>query len=66
MGHVTVQHLVGDMTHTLVIMPIRILIPTLSNFGTPNSLPNGVTDRFTFLAGTDYFSPDEVEVFYLA
>ena len=35
-------------------------------FGRSYSLPNGVTDRFTILAGTHYFSPDEVEVFYLA
>ena len=30
------------------------------------SIPNGVTDSSTILAGTSYFSPDEVEVFYLA
>ena len=27
--------------------------------------PAAVQDRFTILAGTKYFSPDEVEVFYL-
>ena len=37
-----------------------------TNFGTFYSLPNNVTDRYTILAGTRYFSPDEVEVFYLA
>ena len=37
-----------------------------TNFGVSYSLPNGVTDGFTILAGTRYFSPDEVEVFYLA
>ena len=37
-----------------------------TNFGTSYSLPNEVTDRYTILAGTRYFSPDEVEVFYLA
>ena len=37
-----------------------------SNFGRYYSLPNGVTDRHTILAGTNNFSPDEVEVFYLA
>ena len=37
-----------------------------NNFGTSYSLPNNVTDRYTILAGTRYFSPDEVEVFYLA
>ena len=37
-----------------------------TNFGRYYSLPNGVTDRRTILAGTYYFSPDEVEVFYLA
>ena len=35
-------------------------------FGHSYSLPNGVTDPYTILAGTQYFSPDEVEVFYLA
>ena len=35
-------------------------------FGRSYSLPNGVTDRLTILAGTHSFSPDEVEVFYLA
>ena len=35
-------------------------------FGSSYSLPNGVTDHRTILAGTRYFSPDEVEVFYLA
>ena len=65
-GQVTVQYLVGA-TYSLLIMPVRILIPTLiSDFGRSYSLPNGVTDRFTILAGTHYFSPDEVEVFYLA
>ena len=37
-----------------------------TNFGRYYSLPNGVTDRYTILAGTYNFSPDEVEVFYLA
>ena len=39
---------------------------SFTNFGTSYSLPNGVTDRRTILAGTYNFSPDEVEVFYLA
>ena len=37
-----------------------------TNFGHSYSPPNGVTDRSTILAGTRLFSPDEVEVFYLA
>ena len=37
-----------------------------TNFGHSYSLPNGVTDSRTILAGTYNFSPDEVEVFYLA
>ena len=37
-----------------------------TDFGSSYSLPNGVTDRRTILAGTYAFSPDEVEVFYLA
>ena len=39
---------------------------SFTNFGQSYSLPNGVTDRRTILAGTYNFSPDEVEVFYLA
>ena len=27
--------------------------------------PAAVQDKYTILAGTEYFSPDEVEVFYL-
>ena len=37
-----------------------------TDFGRSYSLPNGVTNGRTILAGTHYFSPDEVEVFYLA
>ena len=29
------------------------------------SVPSGVKDQYTILAGTRYFSPDELEVFYL-
>ena len=36
-----------------------------TNFGSSYSLPNEVADRYTILAGARYFSPDEVEVFYL-
>ena len=36
-----------------------------TNFGTSYSVPSGVQDRITILAGTLYFTPDEVEVFYL-
>ena len=38
-----------------------------SNFGESNyySVPTGVQDPYTILAGTNYFTPDEVEVFYL-
>ena len=39
---------------------------SFTNFGNSYSPPNGVTDRHTILAGARYFSPDEVEVFYLA
>ena len=35
-------------------------------FGDSYSLPNGVRNSGTILAGTFFFSPDEVEVFYLA
>ena len=36
-----------------------------SNFGHSYSLPSGIKDRNTVLAGTNRFTPDEVEVFYL-
>ena len=34
-------------------------------FGHYYSLPSGVQDKTTILAGTNQFTPDEVEVFYL-
>ena len=37
-----------------------------ASLGAYYSIPNGVTDSSTILAGTSHFSPDEVEVFYLA
>ena len=37
-----------------------------TTFGYSYSPPSGVTDVLTILAGTYNFSPDEVEVFYLA
>ena len=36
-----------------------------SFFGGSYSVPSGVKSRFTILAGTWYFAPNEVEVFYL-
>ena len=36
-----------------------------TNFGYSYSVPSEVQDKRTILAGTHYFSPDEVEVFYL-
>ena len=38
-----------------------------TNFGDNGyySVPSGVKDRTTVLAGTYHFTPDEVEVFYL-
>ena len=36
-----------------------------ANFGSYYSVPSGVQDQRTILAGTYNFSPDEVEVFYL-
>ncbi|KAL9961652.1 hypothetical protein ACROYT_G030640 [Oculina patagonica] len=36
-----------------------------TNFGTYYSVPSGVQDRRTILAGSYKFTPDEVEVFYL-
>ena len=34
-------------------------------FGYSYSLPSGVQDQNTILAGTNHFTPDELEVFYL-
>ena len=34
-------------------------------FGHSYSVPSGVQDRLTILAGTYKFTPDDVEVFYL-
>ena len=34
-------------------------------FGHSYSIPSGIKDRNTILAGTYMFTPDEVEVFYL-
>ena len=36
-----------------------------TDFGHSYSVPSGVQDRRTILAGTRNFTPDEVEVFYL-
>ena len=36
-----------------------------ARLGSRYSIPPGVHDKFTVLAGTQYFSPDEVEVFHL-
>ena len=36
-----------------------------TNFGDSYSVPSGVQDKRTLLAGTYNFTPDEVEVFYL-
>ena len=36
-----------------------------TNFGHSYSVPSGVQDKKTILAGTYKFTPDEVEVFYL-
>ena len=38
-----------------------------TDFGQYNcySVPSGVQSKYTILAGTNYFTPDEVEVFYL-
>ena len=36
-----------------------------ARLGLTYSAPAAVQDLYTILAGTEYFSPDEVEVFYL-
>ena len=38
---------------------------SLASLGWFYPAPAAVQDRYTILAGTEYFSPDEVEVFYL-
>ena len=38
---------------------------SITNFGHSYSVPSGVQDKKTILAGTYSFTPDEVEVFYL-
>ena len=35
-----------------------------TQFGVSYTVPSGVQDRKTILAGTFFFTPDEVEVFY--
>ena len=37
-----------------------------ANFGVSYSVPSGVQDKKTILAGTYKFTPDDVEVFYLS
>ena len=36
-----------------------------AGLGNAYTVPNGVQDQKTILAGTNTFTPDEVEVFYL-
>ena len=38
---------------------------SVSTFGVSYSVPSGVQNIHTILAGTRHFAPDEVEVFYL-
>jgi len=40
---------------------------SFSDFGENNyySAPGGIQNKYKILAGTRYFTPDEVEVFYL-
>ena len=38
---------------------------SLARLGRAYPAPAAVQDRYTILAGTENFSPDEVEVFYL-
>jgi len=38
---------------------------SFTNFGHSYSVPSGVQDKKTILAGTYVFSPDELEVYYL-
>jgi len=38
---------------------------SFTGFGYSYSVPSGVRDQYKILAGTNHFTPDEVEVFYL-
>ena len=38
---------------------------SVSTFGVSYSVPSGVQNSHTILAGTQHFAPDEVEVFYM-
>ena len=63
-GQVTVQYF--GLVDILIADYASQNTHSYTYFGLYYSLPNGVTDRLTILAGTFTFSPDEVEVFYLA
>lgn len=41
-------------------------VNSYTRFGTSYSVPPGVQDPLTILAGTHNFTPDELETFYLA
>ena len=49
----------------IVLVDNKNNLKSYSRFGSYYSVPNGVQNRLTILAGTQHFSPDELEVFYL-
>ena len=61
-----VQHLVEDTKSTLAIMPLNSNTKSNTYFGSGYySVPSGLQSKHTILSGSYYFTPDEVEVFYL-
>ena len=61
-----VQQLVTGKTSTLLTRSIILNTASYTSFGEHKSysVPSGVQDKYTILAGSRYLSPDEVEVFY--
>ena len=62
----TGQYLVKDTTSAFIMMRTQTDIRSHTGFGLHRTytVPSGVKDPFTILAGTRNFSPDDWEVFY--
>ena len=56
------MHFTGNQ---LMVHHLEAGTSTLLTIGSSYSVPSGVQDKKTILAGTYKFTPDEVEVFYL-
>ncbi|XP_020615286.1 uncharacterized protein LOC110053406 [Orbicella faveolata] len=55
----------GDGYDILIVDNANSNIKSYTDFGNSYSVPSGVQDNKTILAGTMHFTPDEMEVFYL-